>query len=332
VLSGQESLLSRFYGLYSRNVGEVEFSEVHQDGALRRRAAGMRRRVVLVLATMALAVLVVGGVAQAIKEPAIINGEPDRGPDAHPYVGALVTVPASGEFKGQRIPVCSGTLISPKVFLTAGHCTDFLIREDLPTYVSFDPTYKPGASKVMKATPHTHPKFCIPDPEDKVDCAPQVPTEALIAREWRYDVGVAFLDRPVRMTTYGALPDAGLVDTLKEGKRLTVVGYGANRFDLVSKPPLQPVFVGDRYRATVRLLDTKTPAVGDMFLKTTGVSLTGGNGETSCYGDSGGPLFVPDQQTIVGVTSFGIAPLCRGPGYNQRMDLPRVLSWVRSFP
>jgi hypothetical protein len=51
------------------------------------------RRVVLVLATMALAILVAGGVAQAI-----INGEPDRDPNAHHYVGGLVTVPPSGEF------------------------------------------------------------------------------------------------------------------------------------------------------------------------------------------------------------------------------------------
>ena len=115
------------------------------------------RRVVLVLATMALAIVLAGGVARAI-----INGEPDRGPNAHPYVGALVTVPASGEFKGQRIPACSGTLISPRVFLTAGHCTDLLIDEDLPTYVSFDPTYKVGASKIIKATPYTHPGFCFP--------------------------------------------------------------------------------------------------------------------------------------------------------------------------
>ena len=70
------------------------------------------RRIVLVLATMALTIVLAGGVAQAI-----INGEPDRGPNAHPYVGALVTVPSSGEFKGQRIPICSGTLISPKGYL-----------------------------------------------------------------------------------------------------------------------------------------------------------------------------------------------------------------------
>jgi hypothetical protein len=62
------------------------------------------RRVVLVLASMALAIPLAGGVAQAI-----INGEPDRGPNAHPYAGALVT-----KFEGQLLNFCSGTLISPK--------------------------------------------------------------------------------------------------------------------------------------------------------------------------------------------------------------------------
>src|ERR671917_789153 len=264
----------------------------------------MRRRVVLVLATVALAIVLAGGVAQAI-----INGEPDRGPNAHPYVGALVTVPASGEFKGQRIPVCSVTLISPRVFLTAGHCTDFLTKEDLPTYVSFDPTYKPGASKVVKGTPYRHPKYCK---SDKEGCG------GLFIR---YDVGVAVLDEPVRMASYGALPDAGLVDTLKEGQRLTAVGYGTTGYEIDGGPPPRPQLVppGDRYRATVRLLNTRDPAVGDQFVKTTGVSLIRGNGEASCSGDSGGPLFVGDQQTIVGVFSIISTPVvCRGPAYSQR--------------
>ena len=56
-------------------------------------------RIVFVLATMALAILMTCGVAQAI-----INGEPDRGPKAHPYVGALVTVPSSGSSKGNASP------------------------------------------------------------------------------------------------------------------------------------------------------------------------------------------------------------------------------------
>src|ERR687889_64933 len=107
------------------------------------------RRMVLLLATMALAILLASGVAQAI-----INGEPDRGPKAHPYVGVYVA--KVGE---KLLPVCSGTLISPRVFLTAGHCTQFEIEHNLPVYVSFDPTYKPGASELIKATPYLHPKM-----------------------------------------------------------------------------------------------------------------------------------------------------------------------------
>jgi hypothetical protein len=277
------------------------------------------RRVVLVLATMALASLLAGGVAQAI-----INGEPDRGPNAHPYVGAYVT-----KLGGKLRPFCSGTLISPKVFLTAGHCTQPLIREDLPSYVSFDPTYKPRASKLIKGTPYLHPKACVPPKEG---CSP-TPIVRQVAGYPRYDAGVVVLKEPVRMATYGALPDAGLVDTLKEGQRLTTVGYGANGYELAGEPPPRPqlVYPDDRNSATVRLLDTKDPDVGEMFVKTTGVSLIKGKGEASCYRDSGGPLFVGDQQTIVGVTSFGNG-VCRGPVYYQRVDLPGVLKWVRSFP
>ena len=147
----------------------------------------------------------------------------------------------------------------------------------------------------------------------------------------RYDVGVVVLDESVSMATYGALPDEGLVETLDEGQRLTVVGYGATGFDIGGESPLQPrpVLPDDRHRATVRLLNATNAAVGDMFVKTTGVGI-GGGGEGACYGDSGAPLFVGDQETIVGVTSFGIAPLCRGPVYYQRVDLPQVLNWAQT--
>jgi hypothetical protein len=288
------------------------------------------RRVLLLMAMMTLAIVLASGVAQAI-----INGEPDTGPNAHPYVGALVSVPPSGQFKGQRIPVCSGTLVSARVFLTAGHCTDTLIREHLPTYVSFDPTYKEGASEVISATPYTHPQFCFPGVrKTRKTCIPPERPEIVggLPRDIRYDVGVAVLEEPVRMATYGALPaEAGLVDTLKEGQRLTVVGYGVSGYQIGGglPPQLQPVFAGERSRATVRLLNPLDPAVDDQLVKTTGIGI-GGSGEGACRGDSGGPLFLPDQQTIVGLTSGGL-PLCRGPAYYQRMDLPGVLSWVRSF-
>jgi len=279
------------------------------------------RRVVLVLAAMALAILLAGGVAQAI-----INGEPDG--NRHPYVGALVTEFEAAEGETELLPLCSGTLIYPTVFLTAGHCTDYLIEEGLPTYVSFDPTYEPGASKLIRGTPYLHPKYCLVLREG---CLPDPIAGAGVGYP-RYDVVVVVLNEPVRMATYGALPGVGLVDTLKEGQRLTVVGYGTTGFARGDGWLPQPVYPDDRYRATVRLLDTKNDALGDMFVKTTGVSLIKREGEGTCSGDSGGPLFLPDQKTIVGVTSWGAPPPCPGPGYYQRMDLPQVLIWVRSFP
>ena len=143
-------------------------------------------------------------------------------------------------------------------------------------------------------------------------------------RELRYDVGVVVLEEPVKMATYGALPDAGLVDNLQKGQPFTAVGYGRRKFDRSG---------GERYGAKVRLLNTHAP-VGAMFVRTTGFRGVGRGGEGNCSGDSGGPLFLPNQVTIVGVDSWGqFTPtgLCKHPHF-QRTDLPRVLKWVRSFP
>lgn len=140
----------------------------------------------------------------------------------------------------------------------------------------------------------------------------------------RYDVGIVVLDRPVEMDGYGQLPEANLADDLTAGQRLTAVGYGASGFDVGGGPP-QQISPDVRYRATVKLINTKN-VVSNMFLKTSGASM-GRGGEGTCSGDSGGPLFLPDQQTVVAVTAFGNG-MCTGPGYYQRVDLPLVLDWI----
>jgi Trypsin len=193
----------------------------------------------------------------------------------------------------------------------------------------FRPNLQAGSFQTLKGDPYIHPKACL---AAKVGCVAD-PIVGQVTGYPRYDAGVVVLKKRVRKATYGALPDAGLVETLKEGQRLTAVGYGVNGFERGGNGPLpQSIFMDDHYRATVRLLNSK-PAVGHMFVKTTGIGLTKREGEGTCFGNSGGPLFLPDQHTIVGVTSWGsTVPPCTGPAYYQRMDLPGVLKWVRSFP
>jgi hypothetical protein len=269
------------------------------------------RRVGLVLATMALAILLACGVAQAI-----INGEPDRGPNAHPYVGMIY----NDEF------LCSGTLISPRVFLTAGHCTEVFEQGDSTVYVTFEQRADRKPDDAYVGTPHTHPKFCNPlPPSNDPSCAPPPGLPGFPPNRLRYDVGVVVLNQPVRMATYGALPAAGLVDTLKKGQRFTTVGYGVRSFDPNG---------GERYKATAKLLNSNPP-LDAMFVRTTGFRGIGQGGESASSGDSGGPLFLPNQVTIVGVSSYVNVKLKRRlrtqPRF-QRMDLHRVLKWVRSFP
>lgn len=260
------------------------------------------RRAVLLLATMALAILAASGVAQAV-----INGEPDG--ISHPYVGWASTEESA----------CSGTLISPTVFLTAGHCTEEWGTSTV--YVTFEPeadfvpveldpdgVFDPGDA--YTGTAYTHPDYDGFFP----------------------DVGVVVLDEPVSMATYGTLPRANRLDTLEKRTLLTAVGYGVRNFEVGGGPPSIGEFA-IRYKATVEYLGTTGVDTGlgkDRFIKTSGAS-AGEGGEGTCFGDSGGPYFLPNQRTIVAITSFGLNDVCAGVSYGQRIDLPVVLRWVHSF-
>jgi hypothetical protein len=168
------------------------------------------------------------------------------------------------------------------------------------------------ASELIPGTPHTHPLY-------RQTPGPGLPQFAA------YDVGVVVLDSPVTDLGYGELPEAGLVDTMGKGTRLTVVGYGATDFE-VGGGPQEPVYLDVRHRATVKLINTNN-RLGEMFIKTREAS-AGLGGEGTCFGDSGRPYFLPDQETVVGVTSFGTNAVCAGVGYAQRVDLPEVLDWI----
>ena len=110
----------------------------------------MKRKQILFVLTLVL-VLVLGslGVAQAI-----VLGWPDG--DEHPYVGMMVA-----DVDGEPAWRCSGTLIAPTVFLTAGHCVfgADAARVWFDTDLTDNPEYPYGGVTSIKGTPIAHPGY-----------------------------------------------------------------------------------------------------------------------------------------------------------------------------
>lgn len=237
---------------------------------------------------------------------AIKYGELDG--DGHPYVGLMVADDADGN----PLWRCSGTLLSPTLFLTAGHCTEapaaratVWFESDVEAGIP-DNGYPFGGPTSVDGTTYTHPDYN--------------PNAFFL-----YDLGVVVLDEPVYMDEYGTLPELNQLDALKtrRGKQdvtFTAVGYGLQY--------INPVFVeADRVRmvATPHLIQINTPGfTGDFSLLLSNNHSTGG----TCFGDSGGPNFIGDSNVVGGVTSFGINGNCAGTGGVYRVDRADDLNWL----
>ncbi|MCB0070337.1 MAG: trypsin-like serine protease [Caldilineaceae bacterium] len=263
-----------------------------------------------ILAIMFLVLLV------AVPAYAINYGEPDG--NGHPFVGLMVAKDA----EGQPLWRCSGTLIAPTVFLTAGHCTESpAVSAEIwfaPEIERGDPVYNyPYGTKKTSVSgkTYTHPQY--------------IPGAFFL-----YDLGVVVLKKGVKVGTYGQLPEPAVLDGLanKRGQQdttITAVGYGLQR---VRSNPAGPDFTLDDLRREIAVLDLVS--VNGTAGVPSGVSiLVSGNANTggTCFGDSGGPLFLNDTNIVAAVTSFGINGNCAGVGGGYRVDMPDDLEWVKSF-
>src|SRR4051812_2186575 len=135
------------------------------------------------LATLGVAVIVAALTLGATPAGAISYGTLDG--TAHPNVGALVVV-----LPTENVAICSGTLVAPKVFLTAAHCV-FGDLGTLPLAVTFDSTVTP-TSTIYRGHPVIDPTYAdyrghggFPDPRDRavlaLDPAPAGITPAAVA-------------------------------------------------------------------------------------------------------------------------------------------------------
>ena len=111
-----------------------------------------RRRVCELVGVLA----VVGLMAVGSPASAITWGTIDT---THPNVGAILIVRPDGSV-GE---FCSGTLVSARVFLTAGHCTDALRAFGIPASrlrISFAPNLvAEGAIRLAVSGYQSHPEY-----------------------------------------------------------------------------------------------------------------------------------------------------------------------------
>jgi secreted trypsin-like serine protease len=237
----------------------------------------------------------------------IIHGSVDG--DAHPAVILLVM-----DVAGVPTWRCTGTLIAPKIVVTAGHCTgepgEFsAVRAFTESDIENGDNNYPydGPNSVKARAWHSHPQF----------------TEALY---YLHDVGVVELQESVDLpaSAYGRLPAANQLDALHSGRStvFTAVGYGVQRIN-----PVKEESVKIRMTASPYLLQINTGFTGNFSLMLSNNASSGG----TCFGDSGGPNYLGTSNVIAGVTSFGLNRTCGGTGGVFRLDRPDVLAFVGQY-
>ena len=225
----------------------------------------------------------------------ITYGVPDGGD--HPNVGGVVVEDAEGMFL-----VCTGTLISPTVVLTAAHC----IFEG-EYFVTFDPKVT-EKSKLHRGTPYPHPSYTWTQNDPN-------------------DIAVIVLDQAVRGITPASLPSAGLFDRLPlNGQKFTAVGYGLHEPN-IGGGPISFEDVNDRWRSV-----SDFNALTSAWLRLSQNQATGNGG--TCYGDSGGPNFLGagsgETPMIAAITITGDY-FCRSTNVTYRLDTPSVRVFLGQF-
>ena len=269
--------------------------------------------------------LTVGLTVTTAAPAAAITGGTDTGPNRFTNVGLILFYAEDGRFR------CSAALVSPTVLLTAAHCADGTLGKTLVTFdhdiarqaptpfpVAANPAVGYTQAEIERAgylsgTARTHPEY-----SDFTDLD-----------NWN-DVGVIVLDRAVTGLPISPIAEVGTLDAIPQRQFVktlfTAVGYGTE----VRKPEVgpqrpTPMSFPLRRQFTTMPGQKLTPQV---FQTNGNPNDTRGGGGT-CFGDSGGPVFLDGE--IVGVTSYGYTANCRYLGGYQRVDIPVVESWLDQF-
>ena len=274
--------------------------------------------------------------ATAAPISAITYGELDNG--EHPYVGFMIFFDPTepGWFS------CSGTLLDSTTFLTAGHCT-FNIGTNgqaagssggNDVWVTFDDT------TVLEGFPPRNPANPYPARRDWLNANsdyirgtshPNPDYDNFADFPDNHDVGVVVLGKAAPVNTFGELAPLGTIDALaavrsnRNNALIETVGYG-----IQSVHP-KPMDVDSRFKSTSRIVEVNgNISEGGNVHTLNNPSAIGGRGG-SCFGDSGGPLFVNNTNKVVAVVSFGFSPTCHGADYSWRVDTQSSYDFILPF-
>lgn len=281
----------------------------------------MRNKIIAIgVAVATLATLAIGVPAQAST-----GGDADG--NLHPDVGLILFYAPDGRFR------CSATLVSPTVVVTAAHCTEGTLGKTLVTFQSVI-AYEPPSGFPVAANP------AAGFTQAEIEAASFISGTAFThpaysgftdLDNWN-DVGVIVLDRPLASngSGYPAIAPLGTLGLIATGDLpktiFTAVGYGTEiRKPLEGPQKPQPM----SFPLLRRYVDMPGQKLSPQILQTNGNPYdTRGTGGT-CFGDSGGPVFLDGK--IVAVTSYGYTANCRYLGGYQRLDIASVANWLASF-
>lgn len=232
---------------------------------------------------------------------AIVYGEIDED-EKYKNTGALIA-----QFPEGKFVVCSGTLISPTVFLTAAHC----LSDGERMWVSFDLTInEPVTSRTNKihaGTAHAHPDFACCGANDT------------------FDIAVVVLDKAVKGITPAKLPTLNLLSNMssKELKSATFVAVG---YGIVRETKQGAFQAFEPYDGTRRFAEQTANSLSGAWFTLSMNQATDDGG--TCYGDSGGPHFLGD--VVVSLTVTGDV-WCKATDKTYRVDTQVARDFLDEF-